>query len=73
MLIFSVKPGQFQSLRRTFRVGFQSLVAFSNIGNGQSGRPMLEIQNESRGDAEIQYAAFERPDAANPAPAPCPA
>ena len=57
-LVLRVKPDQFDAVRRHFRVGFQSLVAFANIDGASKGRPLLEIQSEKRGDADIQFATY---------------
>jgi len=57
-LVLGIKPDQFAAVRRHFRVGFQSLVAFANVDGASKGRPLLEIQNEKRGDAEIQFATY---------------
>ena len=57
-LVLRVKPDQFAAVRRHFRVGFQSLVAFANLDGASKGRPLLEIQTEKRGDAEIQFATY---------------
>ena len=57
-LVLRIKPEQFDAVRRHFRVGFQSLVAFANIDGASKGRPLLEIQNEKHGDADIQFATY---------------
>lgn len=57
-LVLRVKPEQFDAVRRHFRVGFQSLVAFANIDGASKGRPLLEIQSEKRGQADIQFATY---------------
>lgn len=49
-------------LRKHFRVAFQSLVALGNLDGSAKGRPMLTMNNERRGKAEILSAEYD-PDA----------
>src|SRR5438270_8106757 len=68
-LVLGIQPGKFDIVRRHLRVGFQSLVAFANIDGSSKGRPLLEIQSEKRGDADIQFATYaqdEQPAAQQP-------
>ena len=60
--VFQVRPERFASVRKTFRLGFQSAVALGNIGGAQKGFPMLDIAAEHRGESDIQYATYSSPD-----------
>ena len=64
--VFRLKPEEAKAagLRRHLRVAFQSIVALGNLDGAAKNRPMLEMQTEKRGDAEIHYAVYEQADAA---------
>ena len=57
-LVFEIKPERFDAIRKHFRVGFQTAVALGNLDGAQKGRPLLEMQTETRGKSEIQYAVY---------------
>lgn len=57
-LIFEIKPERFEAIRKHFRVGFQTAIALGNLDGAQKGRPLLEMQTETRGKSEIQYAVY---------------
>jgi hypothetical protein len=57
-LVFEIKPDRFHAVRKQFRVGFQSAVALANLDGAQKGRALLEMQTETRGKSEIQYAVY---------------
>ena len=61
-LVLRIKPEQFAAVRKHFRVGFQSVIAFSNLDGSSKGRPLLEIQTEKRAGAEIQFATYAAAD-----------
>lgn len=63
-LVLRIKPEKFDTLRRRFRVAFQSGVALANLGGATQGRPVLEIQTEKRGDVEILSATYDLTDKA---------
>ena len=48
-------------VRKQFRVAFQTIVAFANVDGASKGRPLLEMQSEKRGGADIMYAVYEAP------------
>lgn len=50
-------------LTRHLRMAFQSLVAIGNLDGATKNRPMLELQTEKRGGAEIHWAVYEPPGA----------
>jgi hypothetical protein len=56
-------------LTKHMRFAFQSLVAVVNLDGVAKNRPMLEMQNEKRGGAEIHWAVYERPEAGEAAAA----
>lgn len=72
-LVFEIKPEKFQLIRKQFRVGFQSVVAFANLDGAQKGRPLLELQSEMRGKSEIQYATYSADEPAKSDKSPRPA
>lgn len=57
-LIFQIKPERFEAVRKHFRVGFQTAIDLGNLDGAQKGRPLLELQTETRGKSEIQYAVY---------------
>jgi hypothetical protein len=58
------------NLGKHFRVAFQSIVALGNLDGASKGRPLLEMRTERRGGAEILYAVYEPPAAADAAAEP---
>jgi len=63
--VFRLKPAEAKAagLRRHLRVAFQSLVTLGNLDGAAKNRPMLEMQTEKRGAAEIHFALYEQPEA----------
>ena len=44
--------------RRRFKVAYQSLIGFANIGLGQQDMPLLDMETERKGDSVITSAAY---------------
>lgn len=61
-LVARLKPAEAQKarLRKHLRMAFQSVVALGNLDGAAKNRPMLELQSEKRGTAEIHWAIFDR-------------
>ena len=47
-----------EDVQRRFRVAFQSLIGFANLGMGQQGLPQLEIETEKSEGATISSATY---------------
>jgi hypothetical protein len=62
-LVVRIKAGAAKTVQRPFKLAFQSGVALANVNAAMTGRPMLEMKNETRGPSEILYGAYEPPDA----------
>ena len=63
-IVFRLKAKEAQSvaLRKHFRVGFQSIVALANLDGASKGRPLLEMNTDRRGKAEILSASYAPPE-----------
>jgi hypothetical protein len=57
--VFRIKPGEAKTVRKTFKLAFQSLIAFANLDAASKNRPALETNNETRGKAEVLYATYD--------------
>jgi hypothetical protein len=66
-LVFRLREKQAAKadIKKHFRVAFQSITALANLDGASKGRPLLEMQTEKRGQAEILYATYEAPSDAN--------
>ena len=60
--VFRLKPAEARAaeLRKHMRLAFQSFVTFGNLDGATKNRPMLAMQSERRGGAEILWAVYER-------------
>lgn len=61
-MVFRLRDKPKTDVKKHFRVAFQSIVALANLDGGSKGRPLLEMRNEKRGNAEILYAIYEAPE-----------
>jgi hypothetical protein len=60
--IFQIKPGESKTVRKAFRLAFQTLIALGNLDGAPKGRPVLESQSETRGKTDILFATYEQED-----------
>ena len=62
-----IKPGQARTVRKSFRLAYQSLIALGNLGAASKNRPALETASEARGEAQVLYATYDPDDTDKPA------
>jgi hypothetical protein len=65
--VLRIKPGQAKTVRKAFHLAFQSLIALTNLDAASKNRPPLETSSETRGGAEVLYAAYDADDTDKPA------
>jgi hypothetical protein len=67
--VLRLKEGGAAQLRKPFSLAFQSIVTFANLDGASKGRPMLAMNTQKRGGAEIFAASYDAGDMeANPEP-----
>jgi len=64
VLRLRAKEGTRADVKKHFRVAFQSIAALANLDGAAKGRPLLLMNTERRGSAEILYATYEPPSEA---------
>jgi len=68
--VFRIKPGEAKTVRKTFKLAYQSLITFANLDAASKNRPALETSSETRGKSEVLYATYDTDDTDKPAEKP---